>query len=55
MKLRSIRLENIPRLIAPVEIVGIGDGLNVLSVRNEHGKSAVFDALQAVFFKARKS
>ena len=55
MKLRSIRLENIRRFIDPVEIGGIGDGLNVLSAPNEHGKSTVFDALQAVFFKPRKS
>ena len=55
MKLRSIRLENIRRFIDPVEIAGIGDGLNVLSAPNEHGKSTVFDALQAVFFKPRKS
>ncbi len=55
MKLRSIRLENVRRFIDPVEITGIGDGLNVLSAPNEHGKSTVFDALHAVFFKDRKS
>ena len=55
MKLRSIRLENVRRFIAPVEITGIGDGLNVLAAPNEHGKSTVFDALHAVFFKDRKS
>ena len=30
-------------------------GLNVLTAPNEHGKSTVFDALHAVFFKPRKS
>ena len=55
MKLRSIRLENVRRFIEPVEIDGICDGVNVLSAPNEHGKSTVFDALQAVFFKPRKS
>ena len=55
MKLRTIRLENIRRFTDPVEISGIGDGLNVLSAPNEHGKSTVFDALHAVFFKPRKS
>ena len=55
MKLRSIRLENVRRFVDPVEIDGIGDGLNVLSAPNEHGKSTVFDALHAVFFKPRKS
>ena len=55
MKLRSVRLENVRRFIDPVEVGGIGDGLNVLSAPNEHGKSTVFDALHAVFFKPRKS
>ena len=55
MKLRTIRLENVRRFVDPVEIDGIGDGLNVLSIPNEHGKSTVFDALHAVFFKDRKS
>ena len=55
MKLRTIRLENVRRFIDPVEVGGIGDGLNVLSAPNEHGKSTVFDALHAVFFKPRKS
>ena len=55
MKLRAIRLENVRRFIDAVEINGIGDGLNVLSAPNEHGKSTVFDALHAVFFKDRKS
>ena len=55
MKLRAIRLRNVRRFIAPVEITGIADGLNVLSAPNERGKSTIFDALHAVFFKDRKS
>lgn len=55
MKLRAIYLENVRRFVDPVEINGIGDGLNVLSLPNERGKSTVFDALHAVFFKDRKS
>ena len=55
MKLRSIHLKNVRRFVDPVEVGGIGDGLNVLSTPNEHGKSTVFDALHAVFFKPRKS
>ncbi len=55
MKLRTIRLENVRRFVDPVEIGGIGDGLNVFSAPNEHGKSTVFDALHAVFFKPRTS
>lgn len=55
MKLRAIRIENVRRFICPVEIAGIGDGLNILSTPNERGKSTMFDALHAVFFKDRKS
>ena len=55
MKIRAIRLENVRRFVDPVEIAGIGDGLNVLTAPNERGKSTFFDALYAVFFKDRKS
>ena len=55
MKLRAIRLENVRRFVDPVEIAGIGDGLNVLTARNERGKSTFFDALHAAFFKGRTS
>ncbi|MGI1661357.1 AAA family ATPase [Palleronia sp. KMU-117] len=55
MKLRAIRLENVRRFVDKVEIGGIGDGLNVLSAPNEQGKSTVFDAMHALFFKDRKS
>lgn len=50
MKLCSIRLENVRRFVDPVEISGIGPGLNVLAAPNEQGKSTVFDALHALFF-----
>ena len=55
MKLRGIRLQNVRRFIEPVEVSGIGDGLNVLSAPNENGKSTIFAALHAVFFKSRRS
>ena len=45
MKIRAIRLENVRRFVEPVEITGVGDGLNVLTAPNERGKSTVFDAL----------
>ena len=48
MKIRSIRLENVRRFVAPVEIAGIGDGLNVLTTPNERGKSTFFDALPSL-------
>ena len=55
MRLRAIRLHNVRRFTAPVEIAGIGPGLNVLVAPNESGKSTVFDALHALFFKDRKA
>ncbi|WP_405117404.1 AAA family ATPase [Phaeobacter sp. BS23] len=55
MKLTSIRLTNVRRFVDPVEITGIGPGLNLLSAPNEQGKSTIFDALHALFFKDAKS
>ncbi|MFT6458995.1 AAA family ATPase [Pseudophaeobacter arcticus] len=55
MRIRAIRLENVRRFTDPVEITGIGAGLNVLAAPNEQGKSTIFDALHAVFFKDAKS
>ncbi|AHD08381.1 AAA family ATPase [Phaeobacter gallaeciensis] len=55
MKLTAIRLTNVRRFVDPVEVTGIGPGLNLLSAPNEHGKSTIFDALHALFFKDAKS
>lgn len=55
MRLTAIRLENTRKFADPIEITGIGAGLNVLSAANEQGKSTIFDALHAVFFKDAKS
>ena len=55
MKLRSISLQNVRRFTGHVRIDGIGDGLNVLCEPNEHGKSTLFDAVQALFFKPHGS
>jgi hypothetical protein len=52
MKLRAITLNNVRRFTAPTGVSDIGDGLNVLCEPNEHGKSTLFDAIQALFFKA---
>ncbi|HBB83948.1 MAG TPA: chromosome segregation protein SMC, partial [Sulfitobacter sp.] len=51
MKIRAITLNNVRRFTDPAQVVGIGDGINVLSEPNEHGKSTLFDAIQALFFK----
>lgn len=53
MKIRAIRLENVRRFVDPVCIDGITDGLNMLAEPNEYGKSTIFDALHALFFKKR--
>ncbi|MER9920909.1 MULTISPECIES: AAA family ATPase [unclassified Mesorhizobium] len=55
MKLLAIRLDNVRRFTDPVEITGIGTGLNVLSAPNESGKSTIVDALHALFFKGYRS
>jgi hypothetical protein len=55
VKLRSITLNNVRRFTTPVTLDEIGDGLNVLSAPNEFGKSTLFDALQALFFKSHSS
>lgn len=51
MKLRSVTLNNVRRFTTPACVTGIGDGLNVLCEPNEHGKSTLFDAIQALLFK----
>ncbi|WP_299663153.1 AAA family ATPase [uncultured Ruegeria sp.] len=55
MKLLSIRMNNVRRFTQPVEVLGIGPGLNVLTAPNEQGKSTLFDALHALFFFEAKS
>ncbi|MSU88691.1 chromosome segregation protein SMC [Rhodobacteraceae bacterium 2CG4] len=57
MRLVSIRLNDVRRFTDPVLIDGIGAGLNVLTAPNEHGKSTVFDAVEALFtvgYRSRK-
>ena len=51
MRIRSIALTNVRRFDRETRIGGIGDGLNVLCQPNEVGKSTLFDAIQALFFK----
>ncbi|MEM6489613.1 MAG: AAA family ATPase, partial [Pseudomonadota bacterium] len=51
MRLVSLRLANVRQFADPVRIDGIAPGLNVLAAPNEHGKSTVFDALYALFFR----
>ena len=52
MKLRSIQLDNVRQFAGQSMIIsGLTDGLNVVAEPNEFGKSTVFDALQALFFR----
>ncbi len=55
MKLRAITVNNVRRFTDPVAIDAIDDGLNLLCAPNEHGKSTLFDAIQALFFKPHGS
>lgn len=55
MKIRSITLNNVRRFTDAARVDDIGDGLNVLSEPNEFGKSTLFDAIQALFFKPHGS
>ena len=56
MKIRSIELTNIRRFAGRrASIVGIGDGITVMSEPNEFGKSTFFDALHALFFEKHRS
>lgn len=55
MKIRSITINNVRRFTEPATVGGICDGLNVLCEPNEHGKSTLFDAVQALFFSPHGS
>ena len=55
MQITGITLAHVRRFTDPVTITGLGPGLNVLSEPNEAGKSTLFDALQAVFFRSHRS
>ncbi len=55
MKIRAITLDNVRRFTEATGVEEIADGLNVLCEPNEHGKSTLFDALQALFFKPHGS
>ncbi|MET3926920.1 AAA family ATPase [Devosia sp. 2618] len=56
MKLTALRLHNVKRFGGRgVAIEGIGEGVNVLTAANEHGKSTSFEALHALFFQPHTS
>ena len=55
MKIRTVTLNNVRRFTDPTRVDRIADGLNVLCEPNEEGKSTLFDAIQALFFKPHGS
>lgn len=50
MKLRSLSVNQFKKFTTPHRLDGIGDELNLFVGPNEHGKSTLLDALQAVLF-----
>ena len=50
MKIRRISIRNFRKLVGPVTIDGLEDGLTVIAGDNEEGKSTVLSAIQTVFF-----
>ena len=50
MKIRSIRVNQWRKFVAPAGITGLSDGLNVLSAPNEAGKSSLMLGLKTALF-----
>ena len=50
MQIRKIEIQNYKKLIGPVVIDRIGDGITVIAGDNEEGKSTLLQALRAVLF-----
>jgi hypothetical protein len=50
MRIRSVRIRDFRKLIGPVCIERIGDGITVISGDNEEGKSTVLEAIRCVLF-----
>ena len=51
MRLRRIEIRSFRKLVGPVVLDGLGDGLTVIAGDNEEGKSTVLAALQAALFE----
>ena len=50
MQIRKIEIKNYRKLIGPVVIEQIGEGITVIAGDNEEGKSTVLQALRTVLF-----
>ncbi|MDZ4836865.1 MAG: AAA family ATPase [Candidatus Melainabacteria bacterium] len=55
MLIRRIEIKNFRRLIGPVVIDGLKEGINVIAGDNEEGKSTLLHALQAALFQRHNS
>ncbi len=54
MRIRRISIRNFRKLVGPVTIDGLEDGLTVIAGDNEEGKSTVLTAIQTVFFNRHR-
>ena len=55
MKLLSVAVEGCGRFGTPARIEGFGPGVNILSARNEAGKSTLFRAIRTCLFERHSS
>lgn len=55
MKLLQVSVEGCGRFAAPARITGFGPGVNILSARNEAGKSTLFRAIRTCLFERHSS
>jgi hypothetical protein len=55
MKLLSVSVEGCGRFGTPARIEGFGPGVNILSARNEAGKSTLFRAIRTCLFERHSS
>lgn len=55
MKLSHIRLEQFQQFRQPLEVDGLGEGLNLFAGPNESGKSTLVRAIRAAFFERHRS
>ena len=55
MQITRLRVEQLRRFRAPLELAGFTPGLNILAGPNEAGKSTLVRAIRAAFFERHKS
>jgi len=54
MRIRKIQIRNFRKLLGPLTIAGLGDGVTVIAGDNEEGKSTLLLALRAALFVKHK-